>query len=130
MAHRAYHVQLIAHSWPAGTVSSASLRAILEDLSPASVTSECRVCLAAYEEGLEQRRSANQMMLDGVLNQFRIGFQTECLHDPVFVKRDGTRFHIQDICNFLHRLAFPKQLENLALPPSDSLFCNILMTAS
>ncbi len=70
------------------------------------------------------------MMLDGVLNQFRIGFQTEGFHDPVFVKGDSTRFHIQNSCHFLHRLAFRKQLQNLALPPSDSLFCNILMTAS
>lgn len=78
----------------------------------------------------ENEGLANQMMLDGVLNQFRIGFQTEGLHDSIFVKGDSTRFHIQDICNFLHRLAFRKQLQDLALPPSDSLFCNVGMTAS
>ena len=69
-------------------------------------------------------------MLDGVLNQFRIRFQTEGLHNSVFVEGHCTWFHVQDAGNFLHRHAFCKQLQNLALAASDPFFRNIGLTAS
>jgi len=54
--------------------------------------------------------SANQMMLDGVLQQFRIGFQTEGLHDSILVEGNSSRLEVQDVGNFLHRHPLGKKL--------------------
>src|ERR1700756_5700484 len=70
------------------------------------------------------------MMFDGVLNQFGIRFQTEGLHNSVFVEGYCTWFHVQDTGNLLHRHAFRKQLQNLTLAASDPFFRNIGLTAS
>src|SRR5881396_2172076 len=52
------------------------------------------------------------MMLDGVLKQFRVGFQSEAFHDSVLVESYGSRLQVQDTGNFLHRHTFRKQLQN------------------
>jgi hypothetical protein len=59
---------------------------------------------------VRHRASADEVMLDGILNQFRIGFQTEVLHDSVLVEGNGSKFEVQDIGNFLHRPPLGKQL--------------------
>ena len=46
--------------------------------------------------------SANHMMLYRVLKQFRVGSETEAVHNSVLVESDGTRLDVQDAGNFLH----------------------------
>lgn len=50
------------------------------------------------------------MVLYGVLEKFRVGFQAKGLHDSVLVEGDSSRFQVQDAGDFLHRSAFRKQL--------------------
>jgi hypothetical protein len=38
----------------------------------------------------------------GELDEFRRGLQLQVFHDPIFVKRDGSSGHVQNIRCFLH----------------------------
>ena len=62
------------------------------------------------------------MVLDRVLDQFRIGLCAENFHNPVFMKRDGTWFEVQQARDLLQRLAFGEELQHLGLPTCNSLF--------
>lgn len=58
--------------------------------------------LLLYRRFTPEAASANHMMLYRVLEQFRVGFEAEEVHDSVLVESDGTRLDVQDVGNFLH----------------------------
>ena len=70
------------------------------------------------------------MAFNGVLQQLRIRLQPQSFHDAVLVEGDGSRFQIQNMGDFLHRLALRQQLQDLPLAGGDSLFAIVDLAAS
>src|SRR5215831_3701693 len=54
-------------------------------------------------------------MSDGVLDDCRVGSDSESLHDPVLVEGYGARFELKDIGDFLHRFSFCQELKDFLL---------------
>ena len=55
-------------------------------------------------------------MLDGVLDELRVGLDAKQLHHAILVEFDGPRADVEDRRDFLHRFAFRQQLQHLPLP--------------
>lgn len=62
-----------------------------------------RPCISA-DTGLSRR--ANEMFPHGKNQEIRISFQSEFLHNPILVERNGARSDVENICRFLHALSF------------------------
>ena len=55
-------------------------------------------------------------MLECILHNRSVCIQVQCVHQPVFVERDGSCGEVEHGRNLLHRLAFGEQLQDLDLP--------------
>ena len=58
----------------------------------------------------------HNVVFDGILNQFRGGVQTECLHQTIPVKFDGSRRYLQHFRDFLGTPSFGDKLQYFTLP--------------
>ena len=61
------------------------------------------------------------MMLDGILQQLRVGFQTESLHHFILVKSYRPGLEVEDIRDFFHRFTLCQQLQDFTLTARDPL---------
>lgn len=66
--------------------------------------------------------STYKVAFDCILKQSRVGFEPEGFHHLVFVKSYCSWLQVQDAGNLFHRLAFGKQLQDLALARRNPLF--------
>ena len=55
-------------------------------------------------------------MLDGVLDQLRVGLQSQIMHHPVLVKFRRPGGDVQDRCDLLRGPALRQQLKDFPLP--------------
>src|ERR1700733_1414358 len=65
---------------------------------------------------------SNHLVFEGVSQKFGVGADVERLHHSILVKGDRAWFHVDHICDLLHRHALGEQLQNFTLSPCDPLF--------
>src|SRR5262245_38433112 len=78
-------------------------------------TELARAIMAGLSSTSSTRGCSDNVMLHGVLNQFRRGFDLQLFHHSILVKGHCPWRQIQHRCHFLHRAPFGKQLEHFAL---------------
>ena len=62
-----------------------------------------------------------QPMFEGILHQLGARLHAELFHDRVFVKGHGTRADMNEVGDFLHRVAFREELEHFTLAHGELL---------
>jgi len=69
-------------------------------------------------------------MLDGVFDQPDTGFDSEDIHDLIFVEGYGSVLEFKHPGDLLHALAFGEKLQNFALPAGKVLSFSVRLRAS